>query len=192
MSEHITTSHKVHFKPLEPELEGILIEDVAHALSLMTRANGHFPEFYSVAQHCVGCYEEALARQERADERFPKGYTDEVCLMCLLHDASEAYIADITRPVKKELSEYLGIEKRLQDAIYTRFLGRVPTDEERRLVSSVDDAMLSHEFYHYMGEWIVPGRPALCKEPEFCEKPFREVEEQFLTYFRKARRAIER
>ena len=47
MSEHITTANKIYFKPLEPEKEKIIIEDIAHALSLMTRANGHFPEFYS-------------------------------------------------------------------------------------------------------------------------------------------------
>mgnify|MGYP003310119605 CR=1 FL=1 len=123
MSEHITTANKVHFKPLEPQKEDILIEDIAHALSLMTRANGHFPEFYSVGQHCVGCFREAAAR----------GLSDRIQLMCLLHDASEAYIADITRPVKRELKEYLSIESRLQDAIYERFLGKLPTEEERKI-----------------------------------------------------------
>lgn len=173
MSEHITTANKVHFKPLEPKKEDILIEDIAHALSLMTRANGHFPEFYSVGQHCVGCFREAAAR----------GLSDRIQLMCLLHDASEAYIADITRPVKRELKEYLGIESRLQDAIYERFLGKLPTEEERKIISAIDDAMLFHEFYHYMGEKIVAGEPKLMTEPDFYERPFKEVEAEFLAAY---------
>lgn len=175
MSEHITTAHKVHFKPLEPKKEEILIEDIAHALSLMTRANGHFPEFYSVGQHCIGCAKEAAARE----------FDNEITLFCLLHDASEAYIADITRPVKKELKEYLVIEKRLQDAIYENFTGRTPTPEEEAAIAAVDDAMLFHEFYHYMGEKIVPGEPELLTTPDFYERPFAEVEKEYLDVFRR-------
>ena len=62
MADYIRTWSKVKFTPLEPKEEDIHIGDIAHALSLMTRANGHFPEFYSVAQHCIHCYEEATAR----------------------------------------------------------------------------------------------------------------------------------
>lgn len=173
MSEHITTANKIYFKPLEPKKEEIIIEDIAHALSLMTRANGHFPEFYSVGQHCIGCYKEAAARE----------LGEKIAFTCLLHDASEAYIADVTRPVKKELKEYLIIEKRLQDAIYERFLGKVPTEDEMKKVSEIDDAMLFHEFYHYMGEKVLDHEPQLLTTPDFYERPFREVEEEFLKIY---------
>lgn len=113
MSSYITTSSKIHFTPVSPDPEQIVIRDIAHALSLMTRANGHFPEFYSVGQHCIHCYEEAVARK----------YSPFLCKACLLHDASEAYLADITRPVKQFLPGYLEIEKRLQDTIYEKFWG---------------------------------------------------------------------
>lgn len=175
MSEHITTANKVYFKPLEPEKDKILIEDIAHALSLMTRANGHFPEFYSVGQHCIGCYKEAVAR----------GLGERIAFICLLHDASEAYIADVTRPVKKELKEYLVIEKRLQDAIYERFLGSLPTEAELEKVSEIDDAMLYHEFYHYMGERVMDSATGLLTKPDFYERPFREVEEEYLGIYEK-------
>ena len=97
MSDHITTYSGVKFSPLNPKEEDIRIDDIAHALSLMTRANGHFPEFYSVAQHCIACCKEAIAR----------GYSNKVALALLLHDASEAYLSDITRPLKKHLEVYL-------------------------------------------------------------------------------------
>ena len=93
---HITTFSKVQMNPLCPKQEEIRIEDIAHAQSLMTRANGHFPEFYSVGQHSIACAREAIARN----------YSSRVVLACLLHDGSEAYLSDITRPVKGELSEY--------------------------------------------------------------------------------------
>ena len=105
---HITTYSKVHFTPLEPKEEEILLEDIVHAQSLMTRANGHFPEFYSVAQHSIACGKEAAAR----------GYSGRVILACLLHDASEAYLSDITRPVKAELDGYHKMEETLQNALY--------------------------------------------------------------------------
>ena len=51
MSDYILTYSKIKFYPLEPIKEDIKIEDIAHSLSLMTRANGHSRQFYSVAQH---------------------------------------------------------------------------------------------------------------------------------------------
>jgi hypothetical protein len=59
MSDYILTYSKTKFYPLEPVKEDIKIEDIAHALSLMTRANGHFKHFYSVAQHSISCCREA-------------------------------------------------------------------------------------------------------------------------------------
>lgn len=113
MSDYILTYSKIKFYPLEPAKEDIKIEDIAHSLSLMTRANGHCSHFYSVAQHSVNCCQEAKSR----------GYSERVQLGCLLHDASESYISDLTRPVKRNLPEYFAIKKKLQSAIYDRYLG---------------------------------------------------------------------
>lgn len=85
----ITTYLKKYFDPLNANINDIEIEDIAHALSLLCRANGHFEHFYSVAQHLLNCAKEAKAR----------GYSKRVQLGCLLHDASEAYLSDVTRPV---------------------------------------------------------------------------------------------
>lgn len=147
MAQYITTYSGVHFYPLAPETDGIKIEDIAHSLSLLCRANGHYKDFYSVADHCVDCAEEARAR----------GYSDEFILICLLHDASEAYISDIPRPVKGDLKGIDEIEKRLSDVIYKALIGRVPDDEEIRLLKDIDDAMLYHEFKANMGEELKYG-----------------------------------
>ena len=81
--EHITTYTGEDFTPLSPSENLICIEDIAHALSMMCRANGHFVRFYSVAQHSINCAGEAKAR----------GLSVKVQIACLLHDASEASLA---------------------------------------------------------------------------------------------------
>ena len=151
---HITTYSKIHFTPLEPKEEEILLDDIVHAQSLMTRANGHFPEFYSVAQHSIACGKEAAARK----------YSDRIVLACLLHDASEAYLSDITRPVKRELEGYKKMEETLQNVIYRRFLGNLLSKEEQQAVQSVDDTCLYYEFLHYMGEALEDKPPKKYRE----------------------------
>ena len=139
---YITTVTGRHFDPMEPEKQEIDIIDIAHALSLICRANGHFRHFYSVAQHCIACAEEAIER----------GYSWEVILGCLLHDASEAYLCDVTRPVKAQLPQYLAAEDRLQGVIWRRFIGRELTDAEKDQIFEIDDDILSMEFHLLMPE----------------------------------------
>lgn len=174
MADYITTWSKLHFTPLEPKAEDIRIGDIAHALSLMTRANGHFPEFYSVAQHCIHCCEEAMARN----------YSRRVQAACLLHDASEAYLADITRPVKKNLPGYLEIEEVLQGAVYEKFLGSPLTKDEEALVKNVDDTLLYYEFLHYMGEALMESAPPMAGKPVFETLPFEQVQKCYLELYR--------
>jgi hypothetical protein len=161
------------FDPLMPNAEGIDIRDIAHALSLMCRANGHFPAFYSVAQHSLFCMREAEMR----------GYSVRVQLLCLLHDASEAYISDITRPVKRALPNYVEIEKNLLSAIFAKWLFPTPSAEEMALVSEIDDALLYHEFLHYMNERLWEKEPTLLSNPTFGFEDFAAVEESFIRNF---------
>lgn len=180
MQEYITTFSKIHFTPLAPRQEDIRIGDIAHALSLMTRANGHFREFYSVAQHSMDCA--ALAEAE--------GWEERTVLACLLHDASEAYLSDITRPVKLGLPEYRKIEKRLQDAIYAKFIPGGLTREEEGIVKRIDDTCLYYEFAHFMGERLFEMAPQIVRMPEYQERSFHEVEEAFLQLFWKMEKKV--
>ncbi|MCW2278382.1 phosphohydrolase [Heliophilum fasciatum] len=170
MSDYILTYSKQRMRPLEPAEEEIHLIDIAHALSLMTRANGHFPHFYSVAQHAINCCKEAKSR----------GYSKRVQLACLLHDASESYLSDITRPVKKNLPAYFPIEEKLQKLIYQRFgLGDL-TEEEQAQVRHVDDTLLYYEFYELMGTAIFDQAPVKSMEHDFTQKDFLSVEYEFI------------
>lgn len=94
------------FYPLNPRVEDVRIEDIARALSYMCRYNGHVSRFYSVGEHSLNM---ALVA--------PDGYK----LEALLHDASEAYMADVVRPAKKNMPEYKAIEHRIELVVAERF-----------------------------------------------------------------------
>ena len=174
MAQYITTYSKIHFFPLEPDREQISIKDIAHSLSLLCRANGHFPEFYSVGQHRIACAREAKARK----------YSNRIVLACLLHDAAESYLSDVTRPVKKDMPQFIQDEKRLLSEIFIRFLGSDVTEEEWTLINDVDDTLLYYEFYHYMGEELKKPAAPMKSEPNFFFQDFKKVEEEFLQLFR--------
>lgn len=148
--------------------------DIAHALSLLCRGNGHLPHFYSVAQHSLNCMKEAVAR----------GYSERVQLGCLLHDASEAYLSDITRPIKGLLTNYLSIEKKLQDTIFDKWITPSLTEEERKQIALVDDALLYFEFLHMMNERMMTEEPMLKSIPDFSLVKFKMVEDSFNHSFR--------
>lgn len=102
------TQHAGAFWPLDPRVEEICIEDVARALSHQCRFGGHVSHFYSIAQHAV--------------------HVSDLCdpadaLWGLLHDASEAYVGDVIRPLKRQpaFAGYLEIEARLMRVICQRF-----------------------------------------------------------------------
>jgi hypothetical protein len=94
------------FWPLDARPEEVCIEDIAHALSNLCRFGGHCREFYSVAQHSV-----LVARHSVKYN----------AVQCLLHDATEAYLVDVPRPIKKSLVTYQEIEAALADVIGKRF-----------------------------------------------------------------------
>lgn len=170
---HITTISGKHFDPTMPDESLIDINDIAHALSMICRGNGHTKIFYSVAQHSIAC---ALEAKER-------GYSNEVILGCLLHDASEAYLSDVTRPVKKDLPYYLEVEDKLQNLLWKHFIGRVPGNEERNQIFAIDDLMFSMEFHQIMFEDANEDYKKLARNFICEERPRKEVQKQFIRLF---------
>lgn len=102
------TASGKRYWPADPRPEDIDINDIAHALSMQCRFGGHVKEFYSVAQHSVHVSEHCSP----AD-----------ALWGLLHDASEAYIVDIPRPLKYAagMEGYLALERKMMHAVCDAF-----------------------------------------------------------------------
>lgn len=168
--DFITTASGVHFTPFSPQTGQIHADDIAHALSHLCRANGHCRHFYSVAQHSVNCAKEAQAREMSRRVQFA----------CLLHDASEAYLSDVTRPVKRNIPTYLEFEQVLQDKIFETFGIGDLTHEELEQVKSVDDDMLWYEFERLMPEPLGCNPPQIISSPNLEQVDFQTVKTAFL------------
>lgn len=99
------TGKQIH--PLDPKPEDICLEDIAQGLSNKTRYNGQC-EFYSVAEHCVLL----------ADWCTKMGLGHLLAINMLLHDASEAYLPDVTSPIKSLFPQFADSEKRMLHIIF--------------------------------------------------------------------------
>lgn len=167
---NIVTVSGIHLNPLTARAEDIRLGDIAHALSLICRGGGHETHFYSVAQHCISCCREAEAR----------GYSKRIRLACLLHDASEAYMADLVTPLKDQFPGYREAEDRLLDLIWTCFLGSAPTAEERKIVFEIDKDFLSYEFKYLMPEECGTRYQKILTKPSMEYESPKQVEETYL------------
>lgn len=173
MGNYITTYTGFHFEPTDPDPELIRIEDIAHALSLICRGNGHVKTFWSVGQHCINCAKEAWKR----------GLSNRMVLACLLHDASECYMSDIPRPFKKDLPEYQVHEEHLLDIIYEKYLGSHLKPEEQKQLKEIDDAMLWYDLENLLNEIQSGEIPKLHIGLDYSVRPFQEVESEYLELF---------
>lgn len=180
--DFIITFTKQKFSPIKAKEEEIEIVDIAHALSLMCRANGHIRHFYSVAQHSINCAVEARAR----------GLSEEIQLACLLHDASEAYLSDITRPIKRSLPQYLEFEEVLQNRIFSKFNLSHLQEDDFSLVKEIDDSLLYFELLELMNEEIFEERPEIVSSPDFEQRDFLLIKEAFLAEYDRLMKEVPR
>lgn len=131
----LMTASGLDFYPMAPSPLDVDIEDIAHALANTCRYGGHARSFYSVAQHSV-LVSRALPPNLRR--------------WGLLHDAAEAYVGDIPRPLKRHLQGYAEIEATVMGciAIALNLRPLVMPDE----VKQVDNAIIADEAKALMPE----------------------------------------
>lgn len=111
----ITTISGKFFDILKPEEYQYDVEEISIALSNLCRYTGHVSRFYSVAEHSV---------------LVSRIVPERLALAGLFHDSSEAYLGDVSSPLKKLLPEYKAIEERVQQAIATYFGFEFPFGKE--------------------------------------------------------------
>ena len=113
--------------PLNPRIEDICIEDIAHHLSQKVRYTGACIWLYTVGQHsCLVC--------DLAPSRLK--------LKGLMHDGGETYLPDAGKPIKGDLIGFKEIEKRNQDLIDYKY--HVPDDPEG-IIKYIDNRILVDE-----------------------------------------------
>lgn len=156
------------FYPLDPRADEIHIDDIAHALSNICRYGGHTTRFLSVAEHCV---------------MVSLSVPEEHALWALLHDASEAYVGDMIRPLKitDQMSAYRDIEDRVHAAVAERFglSSRMPAEvhdadsrsivDERAVAMPVTDHAWGLEGLEPLGVDYQCWEPARAKD-EFLRR----------------------
>ena len=158
---------------LDPKPETISIEDIAHSLARICRYTGHTTEHYSVAQHSV-----LVAR----------ALSPELALEGLMHDAVEAYVQDVSAPLKWAMREscsgyatsYDDIEARVDASIAKRFVLTRPLPQA---VKVADLRMLATEADD-LGFLAAAPRPWKLPHPRFPERiecwPFERARRMFL------------
>ncbi len=143
---------------LEPERSKLKVKNVARALSMQCRYAGHVSTFFSVAEHSFHVSQivqskVACTRMRPTEKYLPKIKNHRYCGLCLhsirwafVHDWSEAFLGDVTRPLKHsgKLEGYRVAEKRTQRWI-TDSLGLNP--EEPPLVKQADTQILGTEAF---------------------------------------------
>jgi hypothetical protein len=130
------TGKKFDIANPQPEMVDIL--DIAHSLSMQCRFTGHTNDFYSVAEHSI--YVSQQVPPEHA-------------LQALLHDASEAYLTDVARPMKPFLSGYYELEQRISAVIYQKF--NLPLELHKSVID-IDNRILLDERNELLSKPLEP------------------------------------
>lgn len=159
---YIRTRYKKNFRFDEFNPENILIEDIAHALSHLCRYGGHSEPFYSVAQHSIAA--SYLVKPENA-------------LCALLHDATEAYMVDLPRPVKMKYPQYSIDENILYKVIAKKF--NLPLEIPKEVKAADDDMIYIFEWNYFMENEPIPELEKFYKT-FFLPKTYAEIKCEFL------------
>jgi hypothetical protein len=153
------------FYPADPISEEIDKRDIAHALSLLCRYGGHVERFYSVAEHCL---------------LMSYAVPPEDALAALLHDATEAYVVDVPRPLKRMLRDYGPIENGVWLAISRHFglpasidlPASVKDADNRILLTERDRLMPRHDTWEQDGTLEPLPVTITCWSPAQAERRY--------------------
>ncbi|THE64772.1 HD domain-containing protein [Salinadaptatus halalkaliphilus] len=121
------------FDVFDPAPRDVRLEDIAAGLAHTCRFGGHCTQFYSVAHHSIHVSRELPADAPRLQ------------LLGLFHDAGEAYVGDVPRPIKAEFEAFERVEDRILRAVWTAFDLEAPTESEWDRVMAADDRLLAYE-----------------------------------------------
>lgn len=168
----ILTNKRKEFDFLEPTEDMIDIGEIALALSQLCRYTGHPEPFYSVGLHSL-----------IVSDIVPAEYA----LEGLLHDAAEAYLGDVSKPLKRLLPDYREIEARVNVLITKKFKLR---SAGRSFVDNADKLIYMQESDFFFGRhehFDVDRRGLDCERQAYMFDKgvdMQEIEKSFLVRFK--------
>jgi len=180
--EWMSTSLGGRFFPSDPRPEEIFMSDIANGLALDCRygGQGRVDRFYSVAEHSVHMSQAAL----RASTVHPN-IDAECAMVALLHDASEAWINDLTRATKAGTGcladSYIGMENAIQACVWERYgleeaaiiHWAFVKDLDRRMVPLEKAAIFRHQQPWAFDQYEpLEGVKILCLSPQAAKRFF--------------------
>jgi hypothetical protein len=136
------------------------MEEIAHALSMQCRYNGHCADFYSVLTHSDRC-------SDLVDDL---GGSIESVMYAHLHDASEAYLSDVPTPIKNLLPVYKEWEQHIMDQILLGVGGLICEDAPGKWMEGIDYALV-----HKIDRAMVPYEMRLLFDAEDVKDVFKEI-----------------
>ena len=163
-----------HFS--DPPDRDIHIVDIAHALSMLCRYNGHTHKFYSVAEHCCLISDYVLRALESAEGTHH--VNSHIALTALLHDAAEAYIGDMCRPVKVTLPDFKAMETVIDLAMARKFGTICPfppiiKECDNRILRDEREQVMSDSGHEWGTDALEPlGVDIACWSPERAKGEF--------------------
>ena len=180
----ITTFSGMKVDVFDPDPNTIKMVDIAHSLSQICRYNGHCSSFYSVGIHSIYCATVAAfdlrtiyqTQYNRVEQNWdvdtskildPKGGR-KIILRVLLHDAAEAYIGDLPRPIKKEIPQFSKIEDNLLNVILDKYgVGDISSKYLwfDKFLKNIDNRILASE----MDDIMSKNNPTCCDAIPFPE-----------------------
>lgn len=175
MSGYIRTVTGIKFFPLSPSPGDVRIEDIAHALSHQCRWAGHVKTHYSVALHSI--HVSMMVHKEVA-----------LCALC--HDAAEAYMCDLPKPVKEGMPEFARYEEQLMTVIAEALGFQWPMTQELKQADAAALYLESQYFFSFDRDIpkIDPPRHCNWNFPIVCSAKPSQVEEWFLQEFHRLKK----
>ncbi len=132
-----------YFNVFDPNLDDIDLHSIALGLTHTRRFSGQTKRIYSVAEHCVFATALYLTDCLKANTPFERMQAQAI----LLHDGSEAFMGDMSKPHKNKLPDFVAAENKLQSAIFERF--GIHEESTFAIVKKYDLQMLKAEKMHF-------------------------------------------
>lgn len=165
-----TFTHR-KFNVFNPNPNDVDIRDIAHALACNARFNGHLSRPISVAEHSI-----FVSRFVSTGNRF----------VALLHDAAEAYLSDIPRPIKQFFPEIKLLDQRVTQVIFDKFgiTGWIP--EEVKMIDQRICLSEALDSRFHIEDWVIAkDLKPLDHLPHYWSPP--EAEMYFISRFKELR-----